>query len=117
MKKNISFHENNSAKIALPCSLLSSQAFKESDDFFPGLELVAAEVQCCSEEVVMLRTADEVVAIKQLRLVGEDDAIPCRRTEGLFDPFLLSGNDFRTVRRSRTDEEDVVAVEIGRAHV
>ena len=111
MKKNISFHENNSAKIALPCSLLSSQAFKESDDFFPGLELIAAEVQCCSEEVVVSGAADEVVAIKKLWLVGEDDVIPCRRTEGLFNPFLLSGNGFRTVRRGRTDEEDVVVVE------
>ena len=41
--KNISFHENNSPKRAFFARLLSSQAFKESDNFLPSLELFTTE--------------------------------------------------------------------------
>ena len=54
---------------------------------------------------------DEVVGIEELRVVGEDDVVPRRCADILFNPLLDVGHEGMVVGGSRSDKVDSVVLE------
>ena len=55
--------------------LLSSQSFEEGDDFFEGLEFIAAVFYRRTHETIAWARVDEVIAVEQVLLIAEDDVV------------------------------------------
>ena len=92
-------------------SLLSSQSVEEDNDVLPGLQLVAAEAQGSTDEIGRFGGGDEVVAIEELQVVGEDDAIPGGCTEDALDPSLLRCQLVGVAGGGWYDKVDVVVLQ------
>lgn len=68
--------------------LLSSQSLEEGDDFLESLEFIASKLDAGSHETFRWVWGDEVVAIEQVLLVGEDDMVVGWGREVFFYPSL-----------------------------
>ena len=68
--------------------LLSSQSLEEGDDFLKSLEFIASKLDTGSHETFCWMWIDEVIAIQEILLVGEDDVVVGWGREVFFYPIL-----------------------------
>jgi hypothetical protein len=77
--------------------LLSSQSFEEGDDFFEGLEFIAAVFYRRTHETIAWARVDEVIAVEQVLLVAEDDVVVGWGREIFLHPGLYLRHVFMVV--------------------
>ena len=89
---------------------LTAEAREECDDFFPGLEVVAAPANTGAEEVGVVGGVDEIVAIEELLLIGENHAVESRRAQEFLDPTLRFGDLRGVVGGGRCHDAHIVVL-------
>ena len=92
---------NDTVSQFTPTPLLATQQFEITDDFFPGLELVAAPTDDGTHKVVHIAVAYQVVGTDELRVIGLDYPVPRRSRERVFYPCSHLGYLFGVVGGSR----------------
>ena len=76
---------------------MSSQSFEEGDDFFEGLEFIAAVFYRRTHETIAWARVDEVIAVEQVLLVAEDDVVVGWGREIFLHPGLYLHHVFMVV--------------------
>ena len=69
--------------------LLSAKSVEKHDDVVPCFEVVSSEKDGRTKKVGVLVARDKVVAIEQVSVVAEHNAVECRCIEVLFHPCQL----------------------------
>ena len=103
--------------VVMVADSLSAEQREVVDDVVPRLELVAAELQARGQLGVGVLALDEVVAVEQVALVGEDGVAPGRDVDVFVEPgeeptpFPSPREGCRIGRGGRTDEIDLIALD------